>query len=433
MIKRKVLILSYFFPPSGFTSSFRIHSWVKHLHENGYYPVIVTRKWELRYNDFRDMSISSSPGILHEKTEQYELYQLPYRGNFRDKIFVRYGDTRYRYFRKILSAFEVLLTNISPLFAPYRSLYVFSRGLLKKDKEIEVILTSGQPYALFGFCNKLSKTFGIPWVADYRDDWNTSQWLPKAGLGLRLLQLIETPTEKRWLSSASHFTTVSEDYVRRISALTGKAGTCIMNGLEEEEYSDLAGAKMFNNFTILFNGTLYDTQPIELFIQAYKSFIDSLPERIIVHLLFLGLGLEEQQSRRVQKLLQGYELYYKISNRYDKKIALRTMSRAHVFLMLSHSGITGVTSSKIFDYLALKKPIILCPSDYDVLESLVTGTRSGIVCNSSDEILRVLQQYYQEFQHAGKVSLSQDENKILEYSRRKQTQKLAAVLDKIVS
>ena len=47
MSKKKVLILSYFFPPCNLPASQRSYGWATQLHEYGYHPIIITRNWSL--------------------------------------------------------------------------------------------------------------------------------------------------------------------------------------------------------------------------------------------------------------------------------------------------------------------------------------------------------------------------------------------------
>jgi len=429
---KKILILSYFFPPSTFTGSFRIYSWAKYLSRFGWYPVVVTRRWDVPVNNYQDMSATTSGEIVHQKFENYEVYFLPYKGNFRDWLHEKYGERKMVTLRKILSFFEVIAQNFTTRVVPFRNLYKFSDDLLKKDTSIKGIITSGKPYVLFSFCHKLSKKHHIPWVADYRDDWSTSQWLTNLSLRDRLIAALEKRSETKWLANAGGFTTISPAYVKLITNFIKKPGYSIMNGYDPDDYKGLATPPTNNTFTILFNGTLYESQPVELFTEAFRSFIGSSPSKDRIKLIFLGLNFEKQQADRVRELLKGLEPYYEITDRVEKKKALEIMSSAHVFLMFSHTGIKGVTSSKIFDYLAIGKPLILSPSDNEILEEIITTTHSGFICDTSEKILIILQALFDEYISTGKITDKRDLKAIAHYSRIEQTEKLAKALDTLL-
>jgi len=428
---KKILILTYFFPPASFTASSRVFSWAKYLNEFGYYPIFVTRRWDVEIKNYRDMSRSSGKEVEHEVNEKYEVYKLPYKGSLRDRLYAKYGDKKHRIFRKILSVMEVLLSNFSIRILPYSNLYYFTDKLLTKDSKIVIMLASGQPFTLFEFCHRLNRKHNIPWIADYRDDWNTSQWMINPLTRLRLYKRIESLTEQKWLSTADHFITVSEYYVEQIGKFVNKPGTCVMNGYDEDDYAGLLDNKPADDFTIIFNGTLYETQPVDVFTSAYKTFINNLPKEERPKLIFLGVGFDKIQTNRIRNLLRGFESYFEITNRIEKRDALIIMSQAHVFLMFAHTGIKGVSSSKVFDYIALRKPILLCPEDHDILDEVIVGSGAGAGCNNEKEVLDFLSKSFNEFKLTGTVSCQQNFGMTNQYTRRHQTGVLASVLDKI--
>jgi peptidoglycan/xylan/chitin deacetylase (PgdA/CDA1 family) len=430
---KKILILSYFFPPSTFTGSFRIFSWAKYLSEFGYYPIIVTRNWDIPINEYKDMSESTSLEIVHKKYDNYEVYYLPYKGNLRDWLFKKYGDKKMVLPRRILTFFEVVLQNFSTRVIPFRNLFKFSDKLLESDQEIMCMITSGKPYILFNFCHKLSKKYNLPWIADYRDDWNTSQFLSNMTFKDKFISNLEKRSEKKWLSNSTCFSTVSKIYVKAISDFIKKPGYVVMNGFDPDDYAVINKKIQAPVFTILFNGTLYDSQPVDIFVDAFKLFLNNTKTTFPVKLVFLGLSFEKKQADRIRKLLNGYEAYYEITNRVDKKSALEIMGKAHVFLMFSHSNIKGVTSSKLFDYLALGRPIILCPSDNEILEKIIESTKSGFICNTSNQVYEILLSLFAEFKENGAIHFDQNKALIENYSRKNQTNKLAKVLDNVFS
>ena len=51
---KKLLIISYFYPPANFVGAQRTAAWAKYLHEYGYYPIIITRQWNEGQTDLVD-------------------------------------------------------------------------------------------------------------------------------------------------------------------------------------------------------------------------------------------------------------------------------------------------------------------------------------------------------------------------------------------
>ena len=74
---------------------------------------------------------------------------------------------------------------------------------------MDAIIATGDPFVLFSYAAKLSKEFGIPWLADYRDPWSHDQRFFK-NMPIRSWNSF---LEKKIVSSASHISTVSPDHV----------------------------------------------------------------------------------------------------------------------------------------------------------------------------------------------------------------------------
>ena len=106
---KKILIISYFFPPCNLTASQRVDSWAKHLNKSGYYPIIITRKWEKEIKSFDDCHYSTSAGVLIENNEHYEVHYCPYSANLRDRLHTK---KKLVVFKKFISLIEIIFQNI---------------------------------------------------------------------------------------------------------------------------------------------------------------------------------------------------------------------------------------------------------------------------------------------------------------------------------
>ncbi|MFW5700794.1 MAG: hypothetical protein ACOCWM_03805, partial [Cyclobacteriaceae bacterium] len=105
---KKVLILSYFFPPANFAGSYRIYAWARHLYKFGYHPVVITRHWAENETDYT--AISAEKDIELEEHEHYTVYRLPYKGSIRDRLVNRFGP-KAKFLGKIFSFFQVIGQN----------------------------------------------------------------------------------------------------------------------------------------------------------------------------------------------------------------------------------------------------------------------------------------------------------------------------------
>jgi hypothetical protein len=428
---KKILILSYFFPPCNLTASSRPYGWAKYFYLADYYPVIVTRKWEAPVRQYSDLSMSTSNQIEHYKYDHYEIYYLPYKGNLKDRIYRKFGDRKFVWLRKTLSYIELVVQNYFTPIIPYNNFYKFSHQLLNDNPDLKKVIITANPYPFFKFGYLLSKINNVQWIADYRDDWNTSQFLNPNNFLTKILKKIESASERKWLSTASCFTSISENYVERIASFIKKKGFLVMNGYDEDCFIDIQNYRDENCFTILYSGTLYDSQPIEIFITAFKIIVEKFKNRIQIKLIFLGLLFDQKQTIRIKHLLADFEDYYLITDRVDKKEAISIQLKAHLFLICSHTNMKGITSSKIFDYLACQKPIILFPSDQDILDEIITKTNSGYICNTPEEISNILSEILTCYIKSHNVNYHPVRSEVVSFSQKNQTMKLASILDSL--
>lgn len=379
----KSLIISYFFPPCNLTASNRISGWEKNLPENGIYPIIVTRNWEGTELTQEDRMKSSGQVVKIIRKETSEVHYLPYKSTFRDYCFIHSSvNIFFKYLSKILTLINLFLQPIHVRSIPYANLYYYSRDYLKNNPDVKTVLITGNPFEQFYFGFLLKKEFpAINWIADYRDDWTTSE---VTKVPFRKFQQY---FEKKWVGTASFITTISPHYQKKIAELVQVPGYTIYNG-----FSELIEKKEKSNndeFVITYNGTLYETQEIEIFLDGFKLFLESKPN-VHVKLKFPGILIDKTQAQRVANYLKGYEEFYEMTDRLPKEQVIEIQQNSDLLLMVAHKNIKGVTSSKIFEYLSLQKPFIVCPNDQDVLAEIATKSGLGVVLEESNSVFQYL-------------------------------------------
>lgn len=429
---KKILIISYFFPPCNLTASQRIAGWANYLSMFGYYPTIVTRNWDQPINSPEDVLLSSGKEMKHEKNDQYEAYYLPYIASKRDEIYSNNkGNKSLQKLSKIFTLKDLIFENYSNKSIPFSNMYDFASELITKDNNYQLVLISGNPFVQFKFGYLLHKKFGIKWIADYRDDWNTSELEQKGGIIKRMISAIQSKSEKKWVSTAECITSVSQAYTDKIARFTQKKGGVVLNGFDGisgEENSE----PQKNSFHITYNGSLYATQPIEPILKAFKKIIQEEKTGLGLQINFPGLGFYKTQSLRVQNEMKGFEKYITITDRIVKNEVIQIQKNSDVLLMIAHEGIKGIPSSKMYEYIGLKKQILLYPNDHDIIEQTLNDTGLGIICEDEDQIYESLLNLILSKQNGVNEKLKIDESKIEFYSRKNQTAQLAQLLDEVL-
>ncbi len=427
----KVLIVSYFFPPCNLTASQRVASWAKYLNEYGYFPIVITRRWDYNINVQQDMSKQTPPDVKHEIYPEYEVFYLPYKPNLKDRIFSKHGENKYVFLRKILSLSELVLQNICVNMIPYKNLYFFSLKYLRQNKDIKKAIVSGNPYIQYKILYKLHKMTKIKWIADYRDAWTSSKinYIERSLL-FNYLNEYDRYFEKKWVGTASYITSVSETLAKHISSQAKVQGVSLPNGFIKEEFDDLRNEKPYDKFTITYVGTLFPGQKIDIFLNAFKKFIDanSHPE---AKLLLPGLAFKRPQKEIVDELMKGYEKYYECTERIERDDILKIEVKSHLLLYVAWHGFSGIVPSKIYEYIASGSYIVLSPTDNDAVEDIVLKSGCGAVCNNIEETYQVINNVYNKYLQGIKITNDVNTDRVMQFSRKIQVQKLSVLLKQL--
>ena len=100
-----------------------------------------------------------------------------------------------------------------------------------------------------------------------------------------------------------------------------------------------------------------------------------------------------------------------------------------ILLMIPHQGFKGIPSSKLYEYIGFKKPILLFPSDNDIIEEALLKTNLGLIYNEKEILKKDLLKFVQN-----KKSLFCEPNlkEIESFSNFNQTKTLSFLIDKII-
>jgi len=420
---KKVIILSYFYSPSNFVGTERIVWWANNLHKYGIYPIIITRQWNQGQKDIVDKVKNNKLEI--EKTDKYEIHKLPYNQNLRDKL----SDyPKLKYLQKALSLYELLFSNFFIKAIPYNNIYYYAQNYLKANEGVSILMASGRPFHLFYFGYLLKKQFPIKWIPDYRDEWITHQNsdFNKSFL-TRLVANFESKVERKWTSNADSFISVNEYCVNRISKFIDKPGFVIMNGYNE--FKPLNPTLNDNELRIVYAGTLYESQKIELIIKSCIELNENLMYNGKIHLIFVGTEVQVAAHNKLVSLISGHSGLFEIIPRLPRNELNNILSNADLLLLTGYENVSGCYPVKLFEYFATSKPILLFPSDNNVMEDFIKEIKSGFIVNSVKEGVELLTILLDQKLKGNKITIEPDSIKGFKYSREHQTMLLGEYLN----
>ena len=432
------LILAYDFPPFVSVGGLRPYSWFRHFKEFGAEPFVVTRQWENRYGDERDyVAASASRREEIETSSDGTIVRAPHAPHLGNRLYLRYGPNRFRLLRRAITTLFEVCQFYAPV-GPRAALYRAARRVAATRK-VDVILATGEPFVLFRYATLLSREFGIPWVADFRDPW--SQYKLRAMNPL--LKVAIERLERRTTASAAAITTVSESVAQALSKVHTRARIeVVRNGFDAQA----AGAAQqvpqgVEQFTIAFAGTMYPYHPIESVLQVLDQIARS---RLRIGLKFIGINHKEAFEALLRERYPAIAETTTVLDRLPNEQALTELAAANALLLFNEYAHLG---TKIFNYLAVKRRILLCYSDdpearrlkqdhYSFehgggtddrsLEQLVRDTESGVVLRDSVHLRQVVQELLREFDIHRKISC--DSVGVDRYSRQAQAAHMVRVL-----
>ncbi|MDB3905898.1 glycosyltransferase [Crocinitomicaceae bacterium] len=414
---KKVLILSYFYPPSVFVGGQRTAFWAKELHRFGYYPIIVTRVWNKAQTDLTDAIQDNELRV--EKFDHYEVHYLPYKRTLRDKIANKQG---FKYFQKALTLWELIMSNYSTSVIPYNNMLKYCDTLLSKE-DIPAVIASGRPFQSFYFGYKLRQKHDIKWIPDYRDEWNSHYREQSQGTLQKFIQKLETKSEKKWTSNADHFVSVSQLWVDRISALTNTNGSVVKNGFdaiyEKTKRSD-------TDLKVLYAGTLYPYQDISMITDSIASINDPR-----LKFYFIGSCYAEESRLQLEALSEKHPENFQILNKVPKSEFEKLISEMDIGILSSYKYTDGWLPVKIYDYYAHGLEILLCPSDNDLMAQFIQDTESGAIVENQLACESYLKDRLKS-KSDGTFDAPRNYKLGKEYHRLYQTEMLAKTLDSLV-
>lgn len=435
---KKLLILAYDFPPYVSVGSLRPYSWLKYLKEFEIEPIVVTRQFSAEYGDARDyVAPSESTATVIEETAYGTIIRSPYKPNFANRLFLKYGDSKFRLLRKMYTA----LFEIAQFFfvcGPKKELYRAADAYLKFNK-VDAIIATGDPFVLFSFASKLSKKHGVKWIADYRDLWSHTK-----KKGCQFERFLYRFQEKRIVKSASEVVTVSDFLKYKLNQyFPNKKFSVFQNGYDPEVIGK-NGAIFQNNdaLTISFVGTIYDWHPWKSVLSAFSHVCNTSNKKIQLNLY--GVNQSEQLNQFIALFPDKVQRNITIYKRLQNEEVFENLMSSNVLLLFNDYSIMG---TKIFDYIGSKRKIILCYSNdsealklkehyYNIDEvegfsqqlqaDLIKETNAGVVVEDEDHLHTVLWDLLDEFASTGYIENSTvgTEN----YSRKIQVRKLAELV-----
>ena len=367
---KKVLILTYYWPPG---SGAGVQRWLKfssYLPEFGWSPVILTVDPDYAVYPALDSSLENNlpAQIKIHKTKATDWFRLYSRD--KSKVpsagFAKNKDNSFK--GKILRFIRGNMFIPDPRKGWNK--YAFKKAVeIIENENISHIITTSPPHSTQLIGLNLKKKFpDIKWIADLRDPWTDiyyyNQFYPTL-----ISRLIDSALEIKVLKSSDQIITVGnslKDLFASKSPGIEEKIEVITNGYDEEDFK---GAININpdKFTISYIGTLSDAYPVNGFLSALEKFRDEGSDFLF---RLVGTVSSVQKEKITEK--PGIEKveFLPYVNHHE---AINYMMSSNILLLIipDHHSNKSILTGKLFEYLASGKRVLcLGPVDGDAAEIL---------------------------------------------------------------
>lgn len=450
---RKVLIITYPFPPQGGGGVQRTLKFVKYLRRFSWWPVVHTVKNPYRRLWDETLLLEIPEDVRIYRTYTFEIERLE---NWLWRFFV--GNERGQHtlnrqqstplpsatsgrrggalsFLRRIVHYRLLMPDPQIAWVPWalvKSLYI------AQSEDVEVIYTTSPPHSSQVLGLLLKWILKKPWVADFRDPWMDSPGRKQAYANNRLRWRLEESWERAVVEWTDHCIVSTEKnkelFLTKDPSLASKL-TVLTNGFDPADFSDVSPKKKLlqdGNFNITLTGNVATRFNAIPFFQAVKELlVESTEIRANIRVNFIGT-----KKGKYDHYIQQYDLGKHI-NYVDYVChadSVQYLAESDVlFLCQSESASGQLLPGKLFEYLYMRKPILALTLP-GVTTDLLQRAGLGVVVNQNDVlgIKRALYDLYRQWQR-GQWEFAPNDAFICGFDRVRLTERLAMIFDAITS
>ena len=434
---KKVLILTYYWPPSGGAGVQRWLKFTKYLKKYGWEPIIYTAE----NGEIPVVDMSLLKDVPEELTilktpiwEPYQLYKRFIGRKKDDKINASFLSEN----KKAGLSEKISIWIRGNFFIPDArkfwikpSINYLENYIIKNN--IEYIISSGPPHSMHLIALGLKNKFtSLKWVADFRDPWTNIDFYDKLMLTKRSNNKHHSQ-ELKVLTTADVILSIGKGMSDEFLNIYQKSGgknlnkfKVISNGFDADDIktSDIIKDK---KFSIAHIGTLVkDRNPIVLWkvLKKLTGTRDDFRSQLEIKLVGkVDIFVKEQ--------LENYGLINFVKKieylPHSEVIIEQQKSKVLLLLINNTKNAKDILTGKFFEYMASGSPILAIGPIDGELADIIKQTQTGLISNFEDEITlekNILNLFVNQ-------SIKTNGEEVIKYSREELTKKLCELLNEL--
>jgi glycosyltransferase involved in cell wall biosynthesis len=391
----KVLIVSFSFPPSNVIGAIRVGKLARYLDRRGHDLRVLTT--DIVEDRSLPLEIAREQ-VIYTDYRQHADWLAPLVRQFRGRpaaepdtsgvmVGLDGGAPRKSSWERLRRHYHGLM-HIPDMRRDWVTTAVPAGRRLIEEWRPDIIFASAPPFTGLIVASRLSRAFGIPWIADFRDLWVDGPYYSEPGWRRPIDALLEQATVR----NAAALVTVSPVWADQLRRRHGKIAEVVYNGYADDDFPEpLPQGDQGDVLRIRYTGSIYRgfRDPSPLFA-AIGLLSDQLRDRVLVE--FFGdagddiLALAEKHGVRDR-------IEVKPPVPYRRALELQTQSDALLLLQSCDKRDEGNLPAKIFEYLYARRPILLIGYEHGVAARLIRERGAGLVATAPERIRDQLQRW----------------------------------------
>ena len=400
---KRVLIITYYWPPSGGGGVQRWLKFSKYLPEFGWEPVIYTpENPEPAVIDTALVEeVHSGCEILKTRIwEPYQLYRI-FTGKKKSQKF-KAGYISEASKGGLKDRISVFIRGNFLIPDPRRFWIKPSVKFLKKylrEHPVDLIVSTGPPHSMHLIALQLKKKLPVPWIADFRDPWTHIDFYETLKL-TRWAHRRHLKLEKAVVTTADKVVTVSRSWAKQFENDHSRKVDVVTNGFDPKDFKD-EEVPLSEKFTITHIGSFNrDRNPIYFWETLGHLYAEDAEFREDLEIVLIG----QTDTQVVESVISsGLKDSLRLIDFVEhKKIGNYLQSSGLLLLPVNNTpNSSGIIPGKIFEYIAARRPIFaIGPVEGDSAQ-IIKELNAGVICDFRDApgIKNNLLKYYRLFKN----------------------------------
>ena len=422
---KRVLVLTYYWPPAGGSGVQRWLKFVKYFREFGIEPIVFTV--ENPEYPILDLSLESDipegVEVIRQKIWEPNSFLKLFKGKRKESAGFLNPNPGFvgRWLQFIRANY----------FIPDARKFWIKPSVKKltkylQESQVDAIITTGPPHSVHLIGYALKQSLGVNWIADFRDPWTEIDYFHQLPLTKKSVAK-HHELEQKVVKTADMVVVVGNTMKKNYEHFSSKIEV-VTNGYDFNIKK--GNVELDTEFSILHIGLLNaDRNPQILwnllieFVEEANPILEDLKVRLVGK-------VDPSIVRYIEK--NGLQSFVEFMDYKPHKEILKLQQSAQCLLLSVNNvpSAKGIVTGKLFEYLAVNRPILaIAPKDGD-LASILPDTRAGFVVDfqAKEALRKNLLEMYVDYK---KGTLHAQGRGVEQYHRKALTQKMVGLIEEI--